>query len=46
VPVYVVGADLVSLCELERVCEWVDLVEVEEMWYLRFVVVSGFLLWF
>jgi hypothetical protein len=33
----------VSLCELERVCEWVvldlDLVE----WVLRLVVVSGFL---
>jgi hypothetical protein len=43
VPVYVVGADLVSLCELERVCEWValalDLVE----WVLRLVVVNGFL---
>jgi len=44
--VYVVGADLVSLCELER--EWAALalalaLDVEEMWVLRFVVVRGFL---
>jgi hypothetical protein len=47
VPVYVVGADLVSLCELER--EWVALaldlewVDVEEMWDFRFIVVNGLL---
>jgi hypothetical protein len=49
VPVYVVGADLVSFCELER--EWVALAlaldlewaDVEEMWDFRFVVVNGLL---
>jgi hypothetical protein len=43
VPVYVVGADLVSLCalELDWEREWVDRVHIE--WDFRFVVVSGFL---